>query len=252
MPAKRTRAARVTTNPPCLRCGGRSQKYGFASGKQQYLCQGECGRRFFKHYSGSSHPATATAIAALTRGRMEAARVRLMKNPRCPRCSGLSRKAGFDRGIQMYCCKGDCRRFFSARYASKQRPPCPRCSGPSVKAGKYKSKQQYRCKGQCKRHFILKIREGRTVEALALGDNLLETIRRNLPKGWQSDLREDIAQEMALAALDGEFDLSELPRVVHVYRRKINRLSANKFKFVSIDQIIPNTNGLTIGETLAG
>lgn len=81
---------------------------------------------------------------------------------------------------------------------------------------------------------------------------LLEMIIGAIPKTLPDDLRADIAQEMALAALDGEFDLSEVAKHVSFYRRKIYRLSANRFKFVSLSSPIPGTTKLTYADTLVG
>ena len=81
---------------------------------------------------------------------------------------------------------------------------------------------------------------------------LMEMILRAIPKSLPDDLRADIAQEMAVGALDGDFDLSDLGKYVAFYRRKIYRLSANRFKFISIDSVIPGTTKLTYADTLVG
>jgi hypothetical protein len=97
----------------------------------------------------------------------------------------------------------------------------------------------------------LTIKEVRRFEARQQGEQLVEAIRRAV-SGVPADLREDVMQEMFLAALDGELDLSNIESAVHFYRKRINRLSANRFKFVSLDQPIAGTKGLTYAERLAG
>jgi len=77
-------------------------------------------------------------------------------------------------------------------------------------------------------------------------------IRAALPSYLRPDDAEDITQEMAVDALDGAFDLSDLLAMVPIYCRRISRLSSRTARFISIDAIIPGTNHLTYAETLIG
>jgi len=96
------------------------------------------------------------------------------------------------------------------------------------------------------------IRQARQQRAAQLNASLLDLISAALPDYLPFDLRQDVMQETAVAALDGEFDLSEMARMVPYYRRRINRLSSDRFRFVSLSQPMPNTNGVTYGDVIAG
>jgi hypothetical protein len=77
-------------------------------------------------------------------------------------------------------------------------------------------------------------------------------IEEKLPKNLPLEIREELQQELVMAALAGEFELSELDAAVALYRRKVNRESLTGFAYVSLDAVIPQTNGLTYADTLAG
>jgi hypothetical protein len=81
---------------------------------------------------------------------------------------------------------------------------------------------------------------------------LLEMIRAALPAHWSPDFRDDVAQEMVLGALTGEFDLSDLAEHVTTYRRRIYRLGGMTKRFLPIDAPIPGANRLTYADTLVG
>jgi hypothetical protein len=191
-------------------------------------------------------------------------------NPPCPTCGGRSVKDGHrkDRNVQMYSCRTGHRRF-SANYIKPPvtcrsmagNPHCITCHAQTHKRGKRGKAQIYYCKsckvtiadrpdGSKRRPRRAVLIKARQEEARKMDTGLLDIINRVLPYSLPN--REDVAQELALGAISGEFDLSDLPRMVPFYRRKINRLSANPFRFVSISQPIPDTNGLTIADTLAG
>jgi hypothetical protein len=85
-----------------------------------------------------------------------------------------------------------------------------------------------------------------------MGDELLELIRSKVPYYLRYEIREDVIQELIVAVLSGEVDLSELPKVIPFYARRIYRLSANRFNSVPLDTIIPGTERLTYADLLAG
>jgi hypothetical protein len=77
-------------------------------------------------------------------------------------------------------------------------------------------------------------------------------IKAALPSYIPADVREDVTQESALAALSGEFDLSELALIISHCRRRINRLTSGRCKFISLDAPIPGVERVTYTEALAG
>jgi transposase-like protein len=221
-------------NPACPRCGGQSQKAGFGKrfGNQEYLCK-SCKRQF------------------------SAPRPRPL-NSLCPYCKGHSHKAYRRCGNQSYTCTV-CKKFFTISRPKLLNSLCPRCGGHSCKRGKRRGRQQYYCT-ICKRYFRPKPevveREPevtkRKQQARALGSDLLTIIDSNLSKAIPADLREDIAQEIALDALCGKFDLKDLPQAVPRYRRKIYGQQLTGYRFVSLDAPIRNTDGLTYADSIAG
>ncbi|HKQ06810.1 MAG TPA: hypothetical protein VJ464_16870 [Blastocatellia bacterium] len=88
-------------------------------------------------------------------------------------------------------------------------------------------------------------------EARLAGDELLPMIERAVSR-VADELREEVAQEMAIAALSGELSLSDIKSAVPFYRRKVSRQMADRFKFVSLDAVIPGQDGLTYADRLAG
>jgi hypothetical protein len=85
---------------------------------------------------------------------------------------------------------------------------------------------------------------------------LLKLIAGKVPKELPEEVREEMIQELAVAVLAGEFKLpeldTELDKAVTRFRRKVYRQSLTGFGYVSLDAVIPNTEGLTLGDTLVG
>jgi len=144
-------------------------------------------------------------------------------NPGCVACHNLMQKRGFQNGQRYFYCP-TCKTYYRGG-----RPARNQAAQPSATA-----------------------RETRQQQARQLDAALLDLIRAALPAGLPADLREEVMQETAVAALGGEFDLSEMARLVKHCRRKINRLNADRFRFVSLSQPIPNSNGLTYSDVIAG
>jgi hypothetical protein len=126
------------------------------------------------------------------------------------------------------------------------------------KAGKPRGFQNFRCP-HCRAYgkdgpllHKIPIRARRRLLALLRWKELLEEIKRAMSTSLPPDVREEVTQELALAALDGELDLSNIKSAVPFYRRKVSRQMADRFKFVSLDQIILGTDRLTYADRLAG
>lgn len=269
----------ISQNPLCPRCGGPSVRNWLRKNRQRFRCLGECKRYFY--LGGTIRPQrdcslNPCCVACRTpmrrRGRDSKGRQNydcrtcrglyygrpirkvdrsLQTNPRCPRCAGLSRKAGIYKGKQMFACKGECRRGFVGQPTETVNPPCPRCSGRGIKSGFSGGKQLYRCKGECGRFYSLSIRQLRAFKAQLEGAELYEAIARAVAS-LPPDVREEVTQEMAVAALQGEIDLSDIASMVAFYRRKVMRQMGDRYKFVSLDQPIPGTERLTYAAQLAG
>lgn len=239
--ARRLKTAnlRAGLNPPCPACGGPSKKNSFTQGKQRYKCKAGCGSFLARYHEPKRYP--------------------------CPTCGGPSRKFGYapkktQHRKQRYQCRGSCRRSWLESYDHEPAayPWCVTCRAPMTKAGKsrgrgFQTYQCRRCRAYCKDgpplHKI-PIRARRRLLASLRWEETLDAIQRAVPTGLPPDVREEVIQEMALAALEGEIKLGDIARAVAFYRRKVSRQMADRFKFVSIDQ--PDADGLTYADRLAG
>jgi transposase-like protein len=234
-----TTAPPLNSNPPCPNCQGNSQKRGTRNGYTRFLCN--CCRCRFRQL------ADGTVVAPRQRD--------LRSNPRCPTCQAVARKVGFLRnGTRLYRCF-NCRKGFvfeSQRQRQIQsNPHCPACGATSQKRGLEYGKYLYRCR-ECNKGFSLTPQQQRQHRARLQMEQLPALIEQKLPKNLPLEIREELQQELVMAALAGEFDLSELDQAITTYRRKVNRESLTGFGYVSLDAVIPQTNGLTYADTLAG
>jgi transposase-like protein len=220
-----TTANQLNNNPPCPNCQGKSWRDGFKSGKQRYKCS-RC-RRSFRLSD------------------------KLNINPPCPRCNGKSKYRRLSKGRTVYlCCQ--CNRLFPLPPVTNKNPLCPVCNGYSRRRGQRKNgTQRYRC-NQCGKCFSKRPRQQRQHQAQLQCEQLPALIEEKLPKNLPLEIREELQQELVVAALAGDFELSELDAAVARFRRKVNRESLTGFGYVSLDAVIPQTNGLTYADTLAG
>jgi ribosomal protein L37AE/L43A len=175
------------------------------------------------------------------------------------------RRRGRYNGAQVYKCQPCDIRYVDRPHVLSGNPYCVACRVQLKKAVQRYGYQCFRCR-KCGVFFrdgksmgpekpinaTPEVREARRQQAAQLDAGLLDMIKAALPGNVPLDLREDVIQESALAALSGDFDLSELGRMVSHCRRRVHRMSENGFQLVSLDQPIPNTNGLTYGDTIAG
>lgn len=146
-----------------------------------------------------------------------------VSNPCCPYCHSRSRKRGKRYGSQQYNCP-TCRKWFTP-FSSRR---------PRLKPAPPEQRPEYRR------------------WARRLGDSLLDLIRGNVPEGLPPDIREEVTQEIALAALLGELDLSDLPAAGVCFRRKVYARQMTRWRFVPLDAPIPGTRGLTYADALPG
>jgi transposase-like protein len=275
-------ANQPNSNPPCPHCNARSWRAGFKGGKQAYQCS-QCRRHFrFLHrinnhpprppcpscrlrtqrrgtYRGSTRffcPRCRSYFRQLADGTLVVPKKRHPEtNPLCPGCQGVTKKVGFrSSGAQRYFCKA-CRKSFVLeavlRQPIKSNPPCPHCNGHSWRNGSKDGKQEYQCR-QCQRFFGFSPQQQRQYAAQRQAEQLPALIEQKLPRNLPVEIREELQQELVVAALAGDFELSELEAAVARFRRKVNRESLTGFGYVSLDAVIPQTNGLTYADTLAG
>ncbi|HJQ26892.1 MAG TPA: hypothetical protein VKA60_23460 [Blastocatellia bacterium] len=85
-----------------------------------------------------------------------------------------------------------------------------------------------------------------------MGDELLSVIAPVVIAKAPPDLHDDLIQEIALAALEGNVDPLNVAASLATYRSRINRLSSDTKKFVPIDSTVPGTNRLTYADVLVG
>lgn len=75
-------------------------------------------------------------------------------------------------------------------------------------------------------------------------------IRRAIPRSIFADIRDDIANDITIALLDGEIGLGEIEASVRTYLSRHFR--AREWSSVwSLDAIIPETDGLSLIDTIA-
>ncbi|MEN3335656.1 MAG: hypothetical protein V7641_5021 [Blastocatellia bacterium] len=244
---------KTAANPRCPRCGGRSSKRGRSRGGQVYGCLESCRRHFMASYT-ANHPMHTAPL-----------------NPHCTACRSLMRKLGKDtKGRQRYYCKS-CGHYYPVTRIRNDKPSPQSnpwhvaCRKRMRKASKDQhGKMRYRC-NPCGCYYTANrprfiapvpapanIRRARQSAARSHGAALLDVVAGALPRNLPADLREDVAQEMALAALAGDFDLSDLARMVPYYQRQMSKLRVTDFSVVSLDAVIAGAGHLTYGETLAG
>ena len=184
---------------------------------------------------------------------------RLLANPACLSCEGLCRKSGITAdGTQIYKCKA-CGWYFTLKQQGKthnkhraDNPRCRDCDRVCIRFGiSPGGKQQYRC-NHCQHQFSLSLQQQRQHKVQLQQEDLLTLIEEKLPRELPLEVREEMIQELAVAALAGEFELSQLDEMVTRFRRKVYGQSLTGFGYVSLDAGIPNTEGLTLADTLAG
>jgi hypothetical protein len=129
-------------------------------------------------------------------------------------------------------------------------PACLYCNGQTRKRGMRHGNQQYNCSA-CKKYFTFKATADRQHRARLLGNSSPQMIDESVSKSIPPDIREDLTQELVLAALCGELDLSEMPKVIARFRRKVYGQLLTGFRYVSLNAPIPHTDGLTYADLIA-
>jgi transposase-like protein len=269
--------------PACLKCNGSSRLHCHRKGKPWFRCR-SCGYVFHPHVkplksttqlkdeldqlqAQAQHLESqfrAARDAFVIRRRQLGASINKLKSrlrqldrhrtantPCCPHCQGPASRVGRTRsGSQRYYCSV-CPRYFTQGHTSGN-PCCPECAMTMHKNGLARSgAQRYHCPG-CRHCFTLSSEQERQNDMRRQAGRLSDLIEEKLPKNLPLEIREELQQELVMAALAGEFELSELDAAVALYRRKVNRESLTGFAYVSLDAVIPQTNGLTYADTLAG
>jgi len=124
------------------------------------------------------------------------------------------------------------------------------------KAGRAQGFQIFHCL-RCKAYYrdgarlhLMPKRERRRYLAALRWEQVMEAIRK-ATEVLPLDIREEVIQEMALAALDGSLDPADINRAAPFYRRKVSR-QTDRFRVVSLDQPVGYEGGATYAELLAG
>jgi hypothetical protein len=81
---------------------------------------------------------------------------------------------------------------------------------------------------------------------------MMEILVSAIPSGTPAELRDEIAQQMAVEILSGDLAYALLRAQAREIKRKMNRSYHNHFKYRSLSQPLGgNDDGLTLGDTLA-
>lgn len=81
--------------------------------------------------------------------------------------------------------------------------------------------------------------------------SMMENIMRLIPRSLHPELREDLRNDFVRDILAGEITVQQVPRVMRRYAAEARKMMSNRFKFVSLDDTIPGTDGLAIVDTIA-
>lgn len=252
------------TNPWCVVCRRAMKKAGKnVHGVQEYLC-GKCrayyrdGRRLIGEVTGGrpgepSNPWCAKCRRPMGKTGKRGASPQLY---RCARCKAQCAAYGKPRK------RKQARQRDAARLQAAPLVRCPSCPGRTIKYGAMNGKQRYRCT-LCHRYCYgplqpkarpthWKTKRTWARRAQQMGDELLSVIAPVVIAKAPPDLHDDLIQEIALAALEGNVDPLNVAASLATYRSRINRLSSDTKKFVPIDSTVPGTNRLTYADVLVG
>jgi hypothetical protein len=86
------------------------------------------------------------------------------------------------------------------------------------------------------------IRQRRRRAARRQGARLLDQVRAVVPSNLPEDLREDVIQELALAALRGQVEPLAMSTAVPQALRRVRSLMAKPFNHVYLDHPLPGTD----------
>lgn len=81
---------------------------------------------------------------------------------------------------------------------------------------------------------------------------LLFDVHRMLPKGLPHEIRGDLCQDLIVAVLSGETTIENIPEVVAKYARDARKILPDRWRNVSLDDILPGTENLTRLDAMAG
>lgn len=80
--------------------------------------------------------------------------------------------------------------------------------------------------------------------------DLLRAINNAVPRGIMGDLRADICQDLAVGVLCGDFSRADLLLPAKEMIRRIKKMFPDKYGPLSLDAIIPGTDGLRLIDTI--
>ena len=257
-------------NLPCLSCSGPTIKNGFAAGKQMFKCK-PCGKSFIAPENRRTFTNPRCRLCAgVTRKNGRTADRHKKRVYQCVPCNlsfidpAVRVNAPMSRTEQLEDRKLRKERYFvllskgySPKQAAKRAHVDPLRARATVRDRKCLCGKPCLHRGTCSVRFRLstadqeKLAKGRRVLKAKRSD-LLKVINNALPLYLPELIREDICQEIALAALRGDADITNLSPAIAVYKKKINGLTSNRFQFISVDMPLPGTDGLKLADVLVG
>lgn len=80
----------------------------------------------------------------------------------------------------------------------------------------------------------------------------LHTIQEYVPMTLPEQIRAEVCQDLSLAIISGEIVEEQIPFVAKDFVRNVFKLYPTKYGPLSLDQIIPGTDGLTLMDTIVG
>lgn len=80
---------------------------------------------------------------------------------------------------------------------------------------------------------------------------LMADVMKMIPRSLHPELREDLRNDIVRDILAGELTFAKVPQVMKSYAAKARRMLNDRYKFVSLDDVIPGTDGVCRIDTIA-
>lgn len=87
---------------------------------------------------------------------------------------------------------------------------------------------------------------GRTPE-----QNLVAQVYAMVPKSIPHEIRGDLCQDLIVGVLSGETSVENIPNVIRSYAAKARKIMPDRWRNISIDDVMPGTDNMRLIDTLA-